>query len=90
MFSLNEYMLRSFQISVTLNFSRFLQTIQKLQFKIVIGPINLQPLFKREVEKWFEKSGSRNLVRKKWFFKLGFFFLAQEKWLTRNKGGSML
>jgi len=34
---------------------------------------NLQPLFQKSVEKWFEKSGSRNLVG--------------EKWLTRKKGG---
>ena len=37
------------------------------------GPFILQPLFKKGVENWFEKSGSRNLVR--------------EKWLTRKKGG---
>ena len=40
------------------------------------GPFNLQPLFQKSVEKWFDKNGSRNLV--------------QEKWLTRKKGGFIL
>ena len=37
------------------------------------GPFNLQPLFQKGVEKWFEKSDSKNLVR--------------ERWLTRKKVG---
>ena len=44
--------------------------------KIRNGPFNLQPLFQKGVEKWFEKSGLRNLV--------------QEKWLTRKKGGFII
>ena len=34
-------------------------------------PFNLQPLFQKSVEKWFQKSGSRNLVREIWFEKSG-------------------
>ena len=54
-------------------------------------------LFSRisSVEKWFEKSGSRNLVQEIWFEKnnssnLDFFFLFREKWLTRRKCGFIL
>ena len=35
------------------------------------GPFILQPLFSKVVEKWFEKTGSRNLVREIWFEKSG-------------------
>ena len=35
------------------------------------GPFILQPLFYKSVEKWFKKSGSRNLVREKWLEKNG-------------------
>ena len=35
------------------------------------GPFILQPLFQKVVEKWFEKSGSRNLVQEIWFEKSG-------------------
>ena len=34
-------------------------------------PFNLQPLFWKGVEKWFEKPGLRNLVQKIWFKKNG-------------------
>ena len=34
-------------------------------------PFNLQPLSLKSVEKWFEKSGLRNLVREIWFKKSG-------------------
>ena len=55
-------------------------------------PFNLQPLFWKGVEKWFEKPGLRNLVWEIWFKKSGsrkmvlqtWIFL-WEKWLTRKK-----
>ena len=46
--------------------------------------------------KWFEKNGSRKVVREKWFEKSGsrkvvrqtqIFFQVREKWLTGKKGG---
>ena len=39
--------------------------------KKYMGPFILQPLFYKSVEKWFKKSGSRNLVQEKWFKKNG-------------------
>ena len=41
-----------------------------------LHPFILRPRFLQFLEIWFEKSGSRNLVR--------------EKWLTRKKGGFIL
>ena len=43
------------------------------------GPFNLQPLFQKGVEKWFKKSGLRNLAQEIWLEKNGssnldFFF----------------
>ena len=47
-------------------------------------------------EKWFEKSGSRNLVQEKWLTRKkvvlchkSTFFLVREKWLTRKKNPSL-
>ena len=63
------------------------------------GPFNLQPLFQKGVEKWFQKSGSRDLVQEIWFKKSGSrkmilqtwtFFLVREKWLTIKKGGFII
>ena len=49
------------------------------------GPFNLQPLFQKGVEKWFEKSG----LKKKKFFKLG-FFSGSRKVVDQKKGGFIL
>jgi len=47
-------------------------------------------------EKWFEKSGSRNLVQEKWLtrkkvvlYHKSTFFQVGEKWLTRKKNPSL-
>ena len=49
-------------------------SVHLLDGKTLNGPFNLQPLFQKGVEKWFQKSGWRNLVGEKWFFKIGSFF----------------
>ena len=54
---------------------------------LIKQPFNLQPLFMKSVEKWFEKSGSRNLVREKWFWKLGFFFWFEKSGWPEKKVG---
>ena len=65
--------------------------------RVPSGPFILHPLFLKGVEKWFKKSGSRNLVWEIWFEKSGWpekkvilyykstFFQVGEKWLTRKK-----
>ena len=40
-------------------------------FKFLTHPFILQPQFLQFLEIWFEKSGSRNLVREIWFEKSG-------------------
>ena len=59
----------------------------------------MRPGFLQFLEIWFEKSGSRNLVREIWFQNSGWpkkrwfytidlaFFQVGEKWLTRKKIG---
>ena len=54
----------------TLGFCSFL-LLNFLQIRGGTGPFILQPLFQKSVEKWFEKSGLRNLVREIWFEKSG-------------------
>ena len=65
--------------------------------KLHIHPFILRPRFLQFLEIWFEKSGSRNLVREIWFEKSGWpekkvvlyhkscFFQVGEKWLTKKK-----
>ena len=67
-----------------------LQTIR--HWTIYSAPTFLERCRKVVREKWFEKSGSRNLVQEKWLtrkkvvlYYKSTFFLVREKWLTRKK-----
>ena len=44
-------------------------------------PFNLQPLFWKGVEKWFEKPGLRNLVWEIWFKKSGSRKMVLQTWI---------
>ena len=63
------------------------------------GPFILQPRFLLFVEIWFEKYGSRNMVREIWFEKSGsrkvvlqtrIFFSGQPLFSNHKKGGFIL
>ena len=45
------------------------------------GPFNLQPLFQKGVEKWFQKSGLRKMVLQTWIF-----FSGSRKLVDQKKG----
>ena len=63
-------------------------------FSSTNGPFNLQPLFQKTVEKWFQRSDSRNVVQEMWFKTNSSsdldFFSGSRKGVDQKKGGFIL
>ena len=71
---------------IQVNFAGGCAGFPELSVKSANYSFILLPRFLQFLEIWFEKSGSRNMIREKWFCKLG-FFSGSRKADDRKKGG---